>query len=838
MTAPSAPSQKTSSEPAALTHPGFARVVFSLPLNEAFTYAIPESLTGQVQPGMRVRAPFGPRNLTGYVVGLTDRCETDFEIKTLVDLPDGLPVLSQELLSLTRWVAEYYHAGWGEVIKAALPGGLDEDHHEIYFLTDKGESALQDRALRQNALQILLAIHNKASLNKKQIQKTLGPQFRAHALAQLRQEGYLEARVKIKKRSVAYTLEKTVRLTLDKRSPDELDRLLKRSPRQRQLFDLLVGRELPVSEVASHMPNHSAPLRELKKKGLAETFNVKRDRGGEGVENEPGWNPEAPRAFTDPQQKIFQSLADSLDASEFKTFLLHGITGSGKTEVYMHSIQRTLDAGKTAIMLVPEISLTPQTVNRFQRRFGSNVAILHSGLTNVERYLEWKKIREERVAIVVGARSAVFAPFKNLGIIIIDEEHDTSYKQDTTPRYHARETAIARAKACGAIVVLGSATPSFESMERARIGEYRYLTLDERIGERLLPLIRIVDMRKERDEAKNYSIFSIPLKQAIHERLERKEQTFLFLNRRGTANYVVCRKCGFVFDCQRCSVSLTFHGQSQSLLCHYCDFRAPMPQGCAECGGEVIRFSGFGTQKLEEDTRALFPQARIQRMDRDTTRSRSTFETIYKEMRAGQIDILIGTQMITKGHHFPRVTLVGVVYADLSLHVPDFRAGERTFQLLTQVAGRAGRGEVPGTVIIQAHNPDHYLFEYVPGHDYNRFFDKEQLLRERLHYPPFTRLTAVEIESEEEAAGESVVRHLKAFLSGQMEQAPGVELLGPSRAALYRINNRFRWHLILRSKETAPMQALLARCLENQQLKKFATGKVKITVDVDPMNLL
>jgi primosomal protein N' (replication factor Y) len=817
--------------------PAYAEVVFNLPLKEEFTYGIPELLLGQVRVGTRVLAPFGPRKITGYVVGLKNTCEGDFAIKFIDDLPDGAPVISEELLSLTRWVADYYNAGWGEVIKAALPGGIDEDHHEIFFLADKGEAALQEHSLPQNTLRILLALQSKTSLNKKQFEKILRKQFSAYALAQLVREGYVSAQVKIKQKSVAYTSDKKVCLTLDPHTPEEIEKLLKRSPKQRELFNLLMGKELLLSDLAKTLPGYSAPLRELKRKGLAESFAIKQERTAID-ETDPEWSAEMPQVFTEEQQSVFKQLVESITASEFKAFLLHGVTGSGKTEVYMRAIQQALDAGKTSIMLVPEISLTPQTVNRFQRRFGSNVAILHSGLTNIERYLEWKKIREEKVSIVVGARSAVFAPFKNLGVLIIDEEHDTSYKQDSVPRYHARETAIARAQACGAVVILGSATPSLESRRKTTTGEYEYLTLEERIGDRLLPVIRIVDMRKERDEAKNYSIFSIPLKQAMMDRLEQKEQMFLFLNRRGTANYVVCRKCGFVFECLRCSVSLTFHGNSKTLRCHYCDFSVPMPGKCTECSGEIIRFSGFGTQKLEEETQALFPKARIKRMDRDTMKTRASFENIYNEMRNGDIDILIGTQMITKGHHFPNVTLVGVVYADLSLHIPDFRSSERTFQLLTQVAGRAGRGKVPGSVIVQAHNPDHYVFDYVPRHDYTGFFEKELGLREKLNYPPFTQLVALEIESETEPEGEAAVNHLKQFLSEPVRESPGVELLGPSRAAMYRINNRFRWHLILRSHETAPLQSLVTQCLANQQLRKLTTGKIKITVDVDPMNLL
>lgn len=489
-------------------------------------------------------------------------------------------------------------------------------------------------------------------------------------------------------------------------------------------------------------------------------------------------------------------------------------------------------------MLVPEISLTPQTVSLFRRRFGGNVAILHSGLSAVERYLEWEKIRQEKINIVVGARSAVFAPLKKPGVIIIDEEHDTSYKQESTPRYHARETAIQRARHHNAVVILGSATPSFESRRKAEQDTYQYLKLPNRIGERLLPLVQLIDMRRERDQRKNFSILSHDLKQGILERLEHKEQVFLFLNRRGTANYVLCRKCGFVFECKSCSVSLTFHGKAQNLLCHYCGFTAIMPNQCVECGGEVIRFSGFGTQKLEEEVRGLFPKANILRMDRDTTRNRSAFENMYRNMNSGDVDILIGTQMITKGHDFHNVTLVGVVYADLSLHIPDFRSSERTFQLLTQVAGRAGRGHVPGRVLIQAHNPDHYVYDYVEDHDYDGFYKKELQLRKRLHYPPLNHLVTLSMESNEEGTCESAMNALADQLGERLSAFPKVELLGPARAALYRLKDQYRRHLILRAPHSETLQDFLKDCRDILEPLRSSTSKTKLTLEVDPMNML
>ena len=499
-------------------------------------------------------------------------------------------------------------------------------------------------------------------------------------------------------------------------SPARIEQLFKRSPRQKAIYDLLLKGELGIPELSKAIPTYSAPLKKLRDKKLVEVLLVKNHRQPKPAAGDPGWGLETPLEFSEEQKKCYSQLAKAIDEEQFSTFLLHGVTGSGKTEIYLRCIQRVLDLRKTAIMVVPEISLTPQTVGRFRMRFGNHVAILHSGLSQRDRYLEWKKVQDGLVSIVVGARSAIFAPFTNIGIIVIDEEHDTSYKQDSNPRYHARDTAIVRARGQNAVVILGSATPSLESLHNCRIDKYRYLALEKRVPGRLMPTVKIVDMRKEMAKKKNFSILSTDLKSGIRERLKRGEQTFLFLNRRGTANYVFCRECGFVFPCVRCSVTLTFHGNEKSMRCHYCNYQIRIPSRCADCSGEVLRFSGFGTQKLEAEIRRLYPDANIIRIDRDTTRGQSAFETMHRQLSSGKVDVLIGTQMITKGHDFPNVTLVGVIYADLSLNIPDFRSGERSFQLLTQVSGRAGRGKVPGQVIIQTCNPNHYVFDFVKEH--------------------------------------------------------------------------------------------------------------------------
>lgn len=821
-----------------MTSPAYAQVVFNLPLREAFTYRIPPAFQDRLQVGMRVLAPFGPRKITGYVVALADTCDASLKLKDIEDVPDTHPVVSGELLALTRWIADYYHAGWGEAVKAALPAGLEDEEHELFSLTPAGKAALQSGTPSAAQRSVLSLVQKRKQLSRKQIRHALKKNFKSHTLSTLKLEGWLETETRIRKSSVPYKTEKIAGLVADSGNTDAVDRLLKRSPKQKEIHACLQEGDLPLSELARRFPGYAGPLRQLRDKGLVEVRPVQVPRYKGEAPDLSTENLDEPLEFTRDQQKVYAELEAAISAREFHTFLLQGVTGSGKTEIYIRCIRQVLDAGSTAVMMVPEISLTPQTVYLFRRRFGENVAILHSGISAAERYLEWEKIRQGQVSIAIGARSAVFAPLNNLGIVIIDEEHDGSYKQDATPRYHARETAIARAEGAGAVVVLGSATPSMESRHKAGQGHYRYLTLPQRIGTRSMPVVKLIDMRRERDEKKNYSIFSLEMKRAILERLDAGEQVFLFLNRRGTANYVVCRKCGFVFECPHCSVSLTFHGRARTLICHYCNLTRVMPDHCVECGGEVIRFSGFGTQKLEEETRGLFPAARIARLDRDTTRTRSAFDAMYRDMREGRLDILIGTQMITKGHDFPNVTLVGVVYADLSLHIPDFRSCERTFQLLTQVAGRAGRGTVPGRVVIQAHNPDHYVYDYVTHHDYDGFFEKEFELRRRLHYPPLSQLASLAVECPDEAQGEACMQTLHAELEPIVRETEGVELLGPARAALYRLHDHYRWHFIFRSAHAATLQNVLDRVVQLDAVRRPSHSSIRLTLDVDPVNML
>ncbi len=833
--------------PASLTQPTadsqsrkhrFAQVAMNLPVKEPFTYAVPEPLAGSIQVGMRVLVPFGRRRLTGYVVGFTEQPDPALALKDIEALLDDAPVLQPEVLSLTRWMADYYQSSWGEAIKAALPAGMEEESHELFSLSETGILALENEQLKESQFWILESVRKRKSMTAAQLKRLLQEKFSPHALTRLRQEGHLIATPRLKKSTVPYSYEKHARLKPPVLSSEEIETLFKRSPKQKELYELLKGGALSFKELSAHLPSPSSLLGKLKQKELVEVSVVKRPRDAAASPIPATPVRDAPLQFTAEQQSAFNSLKRAIEASQYCAYLLHGITGSGKTEIYIRCIEEALKQGKTAIMMVPEISLTPQTVSRFQGRFGENVAILHSGLSQRERYQEWKKIHDGRVAIVVGARSAVFAPFKNLGVIVIDEEHDASYKQDSSPRYHARDTALVRARAAKAVVILGSATPSLESLGNVENGKYRLLSLDKRVGDRLLPLVRIVDMKKEKDERKNFSILSCELRAAMSLRLERNEQVFLFLNRRGTANYVFCTECGFVFDCPQCSVTRTFHGSENRMRCHYCNQTARVPADCPDCRGEILRFSGFGTQKLEEETRRLFPEARIIRLDRDTARGHADFAAMHAKMNQGEIDILIGTQMITKGHDFPNVTLVGVVHADLSLNIPDFRSSERSFQLLTQVAGRAGRGRVPGQVIVQTHNPRHYVFDFVRDHDPRGFYEKEMELRKRLNYPPFTRMAALQIESGKESDGERLAGKIKTHLLRTLSRNRDVEILGPSRAALYRIKNKFRWHILLRAARVQELMNVLNRLPAQQEFKPLLTRGTKLSIDVDPVNLL
>jgi primosomal protein N' (replication factor Y) len=533
------------------------------------------------------------------------------------------------------------------------------------------------------------------------------------------------------------------------------------------------------------------------------------------------------------QQEAFATVRAAIEAHEFHTFLLHGITGSGKTEVYLSAIEATLEAGRSALLLVPEIALTPAVAGQFFARFGDRVAILHSAFTDTERTEQWRRIRSGAAGVVVGTRSGVFAPVRNLGLIVVDEEHDQSYKQEETPRYNGRDVAIVRAQAAGACVVLGSATPSLESRYNAQRGKYTLLELPERIEQRPLPKVELIDMRDEFLETRKQSTFSRKLIEAIGQRLDNREQTMLLLNRRGFSSFVACRACGERIQCRNCAVTLTYHRRDRRLLCHYCGYAERVPSICPKCQSEHIYFLGVGSEKVEDELHSQFPRARITRLDRDTVTGKRQYEVILQGFREGSYDILVGTQMIAKGHDIPNVTLVGVVSADVGLGLPDFRAAERTFQLLTQVAGRAGRGDLPGIVLAQTINPDHYAIRMAAAHDYQAFYEKELNFRRMMHYPPFTAMANLLVRSEKQEEALRLSAELGRLLTPEPEN---IKVLGPAEAPVPRLKNEFRYQLLIKSASRKLLNEHLRRIRDFALQNKWPA--TALVIDVDPLTLM
>jgi primosomal protein N' (replication factor Y) len=612
----------------------------------------------------------------------------------------------------------------------------------------------------------------------------------------------------------------------------------KLSKRQAQVMQLARQREQwPLQELLEVADTTSQTLRRLEDKGLVAIAPQISERDPYAREI---ILPTQSLSFNAEQKHAYDEIAASMTTGPSSVFLLHGVTGSGKTEVYLQAIALALQQGKGAIVLVPEIALTPQTVERFKARFSSGgtqtlVAVLHSHLSSGERHDEWHKIRQGRARIVIGARSAVFAPVDPLGLIIVDEEHEHSYKQEESPRYHARDVAVVRAQMENAVVVLGSATPSMESFYNVQKGKYRLLEMPTRADDKKMPIVRVVDMRQVARQEKGSPIFSPQLKEAILQRLERKEQTLLFLNRRGFATSLQCPLCGYVAECPNCSLSLTYHRQAGKLRCHICSHEAVAPTVCPDpkCRNPAIRYAGLGTEKVEATMTKLFPQARIQRMDSDTLKRKEDYRRILGDFRTGKIDLLVGTQMIAKGLHFPNVTLVGIIHADLSLHVPDFRAGERTFQLLTQVAGRAGRGDVEGEVFVQAFSPFHPAIQYARRHDFTGFYEQEIEFRRQLSYPPISRVALLLLRGRNEDKVKFSATHVRSEIGKWPAEISDLIIAGPAPAPLARSENKYRYHIMLRTRQMSRLSRQLASLLASLSLP----DDVSVTVDIDPVNL-
>jgi primosomal protein N' (replication factor Y) len=731
-------------------------------------------------------------------------------------------------------MADYYLAPVGEALRAALPGALQVRERQLIRITPDGQRA---RAA-QSAL--LRSPDDDLDPEELELLERLARKGGVLPLDRVRRKGRVTGALArlLARALVAQTMhrERSGRTQTDllvELLPDAELASLGRAPRQVELLRAIAeaGGRARLGQLAGRPRDARALAQKLAARGLlrTEVVEVPRDPfAAEPVEVD------RPPILTDEQRGALDELLAALRAGGFASFLLHGVTGSGKTEVYLRLIAENIERGRDALVLVPEISLTPQLAARFRARFGNQVAVLHSALTDAERYGQWRLIRNRQVRIVVGARSAVFAPLSRLGVVIVDEEHDPSFKQAEGLHYNGRDLALVRAKRAGAVAVLGSATPSLESYRGALEKRLRLLELPHRATPRPLPEVRIIDLRIYKSGAEG--ILTAPLAEAIASTLERGEQAILFLNRRGFASFVLCRACGHAFRCQHCSVTLTYHRTDRErLICHYCGYATALPKVCPECSAERIALLGLGTEQVEAYLGARFPRARVARLDRDTATSRG-MRAILAQVGRREVDILVGTQMVTKGHDFPYVTLVGVLCADLGLHFPDFRSAERTFQLLTQVAGRAGRGSRPGQVLIQTYSPEHISLVAASRHDFRAFYQQEATGRRELGYPPWSHLAAVRIDGADSLEVARVARVLAE--AGRRYSSPGISLLGPSEAPIQKLKGRTRWLILIKAERREPLHGLLARLLEEAAQPGSRATQVRVTVDVDPVFLL
>ncbi len=847
----------------------YCEVALPVPVDRTFTYAAPWGQSPK--RGARVIAPFRNEKLVGVVTATGVTAPADFEARSLEAVLDDEPLLGEHLLALAEWIAEYYLAPLGEVLRAMLPLMAEVRRTVYYRITDLGRDVLASSVDGDTAFRA-----SPASRLPVQENPPTAPPAHLHRSARKLspEEQQIERRVLTRLASGEPVKVSTLRTATAASLPALAAMLRKkwiaretaaaeRDARRFARFAVLIPEaRLPaltekqqaiLAELAAC--NGEMPLAHLRRRDLpSSTLQTLVRRGLVRIDERPavfhlgGLAPAVePVALNAPQQQALQTIASALGA--FHPFLLYGVTGSGKTAVYLAAMQQALDRGLASILLVPEIGLTPQTAGLLDRAFGEKVALLHSALTPEERSEQWRRIRRGEAPIVVGTRSAIFAPAPNLGLILVDEEHDQSYKQEETPRYNGRDVAVMRAKLAGAVVVLGSATPSLESWQNSAQGKYARLELRERVMHRPLPEVELVDMRREFQETGQDQLFSRSLIQQTKAALERGEQALILLNRRGYSFAVICRACGEKLECQNCAIALTHHKpaaedglarQGQRLECHYCGFQRTVPARCPKCSSEHLYYLGAGSQQGEERLAEIFPGARIGRMDRDTVRGRHDLERLLARLHSGEINLLVGTQMIAKGHDIHGVTLVGVVGCDHILSLPDFRAAERVFQLMTQVSGRAGRGDLPGRVVVQTYYPDHYAILAATAHDYAAFAERELKYRRWMHYPPFGALANVLIQSEklEEAAGWAAAlgKYLAQNHDAQNQNAGSVRVLGPCTAPIARIKGVYRFHLILKAASRKALNATLRGLVAHADQAQIP--RRNLVVDVDAQRLM
>ena len=817
--------------------PEFCDVALPVPLDTAFTYHVSDGQEPVV--GGRVLVPFRQKRFSGIVVDVHDRTPS-VKTKSVLSVVDSVPVLDSQLIRLGKWISDYYLAPLGEVFRTMLPLGAEFKRALGYRITDKGHEVLHLASMsrssaraRRTPQEQLLEFRVLDYLAARELvrEESLRSATRAgkHLLAGMVRKKWIVSEDFSGARESARTIRIAVLKSLDGAEGLHTGKL---NNNQRTLIEALAaaGGRVAVEQLQT-LDVPRSTLGTLVKRGLVQIIEEPLGFTVSGVQPRPS---PFEFEFNQAQQAALKRINEAVNARKFSGMLMHGVTGSGKTAVYLAGMRAVLEAGRSAILLVPEIGLTPAVAADLYQVFGDEVAILHSALSDAERAEQWHRIKRGEARVVVGTRSAVFAPVADLALIIVDEEQDSSYKQEEMPRYHARDVAVMRAKMADAVVVLGSATPSLESYFNATKNKYALVELPDRVEQRPLPQVEIIDMRQEFQETGHEQVISRKLAQEIGQRLERREQVMILLNRRGYSPVVLCRTCGKTLECTNCAIALTHHKRARKMECHYCGYTAPVPQHCIHCGSEYVYFLGTGSEKLEELLHGMFPQARIARLDRDTVRGRDDFERVLAAMNAGEMDLLVGTQMIAKGHDIHGVTLVGVVGADMALGMPDFRAAERTFQLLTQVAGRAGRGDTPGTVVLQTYFPDHYAVQFAAQHDFAGFYDKELRFRSWMRYPPYSALANVLVRG---GKLDNVLRW-SGIVGKWFESAPhhGTRVLGPAAAPILRLKQDYRYHFVLKSESRQKLNALLRDMLAYAAQQKIPRSN--LVVDVDALWLM
>lgn len=797
-----------------------------------YSYIVPDSLTQRLEPGMRVLVPFGQSNRTVEAVILevlmSDR-ENESKLKQIKSVIDKEPIYDNTLLELCKWMRKRYICTFGDIFKVMTPPGISVKENtfievlEAYNIEDEDENEKKIISFIRSREGKVTIEEIKIELSLKNISRIF-KSMKKKGLIKIT-EGF-ETSVKNKKIRVAALAVEPESVTNDIENGN-----IKRIQQIRVLELLLDCDVISVQDLMSFCSVTVSVINTLVKKGYIEIseMEVQRTVATPDVKRTTPLVPNEEQAF------IINEISKKIKEDTFESFLIHGVTGSGKTEVYLQLINYNLELGKQAIVLVPEIALTPQMVERFRGRFGENVAVWHSRLSPGEKFDQWKLMLQGKINVVVGARSALFAPFKNLGMIVVDEEHESSYKSEITPKYHARDVAVKRCSLSNAVLLCGSATPSIESYYNALSGKTKLYRMQKRANNMILPKVTVVDMRKEL-EAGNRSIFSELLRDEININIKEEQQTILFLNRRGHSSFILCRDCGITLMCPNCNISLTYHQRDDRLICHYCGYTIKTPKVCPKCGGSHIRHFGAGTQKVEEEVNKTFPEASVIRMDLDTTTGKNSHAKILGRFKEEGIDILVGTQMIAKGHDFPKVTLVGVLAADGLLGAPDFRSSEKTFQLITQVSGRAGRAELEGRVVLQAYNVDDFSIKCASKHDYEGFYENEIAIREKLHYPPFTNIGMVLLTGQIDKMVYNVANSVSKKLSEEFKNTASV-VLGPSRAPVSKINGKYRWRIIIKCDNMDKMISILTM-LHDGYYDKKNDGQVALSIEINPQNML